>query len=44
MTYSTTPTSTSTGIPKVGGAAETSVSAAALALAVGLIGWVFAEL
>ena len=44
MTYSTT-TSTMkpTSRPHIGGAAETGMSAAALAVAVGAMGWVFAE-
>ena len=42
MTYSTTATATSTSA--TGGAAETGLSLAALAVAVGGMGWLFAEL
>ena len=42
MTYSTTATATSTSA--TGGAAETGLSVAALAVAVGGMGWLFAEL
>jgi hypothetical protein len=44
MTYSTTATMTSMSMTPTGGAAETGLSAAALAVAVGGMGWLFAEL
>ena len=43
MTYSTTATASSTSAISTGGAAETGLSVAASALAVGGIGWLFAE-